>query len=490
MSNQNSIARWTQRLTPKKAKSVFQLCATIQRDAVEVRHGFVVFESSIDFVRRAKVGEYSWSTAQTVYADAMRLIGAASLTLAEARGFGFPLRNVVEGKRRGGLYALTQAQYERVLDVCVAQPVSVSARGLGPEFVALRVRRVKGVKITAHCSFHADRHPSVALTVRGGTAYGQCFACAQSLFAVRRGEDWFVRVAVGAVNNRRIKSTRISGTIAREHSAPRRLPLADYNVDDAFRARLSRCYTKLRGANRVEQDFGMEQSKTHQTRLLDALMESDKRAERSRESAYYGHIQWQACGGDYRQYLPDRFVAMDMLYPSEFIDVVKGKKTYKMPRKFRSAGVTHALIDLDGFTAAPLNNTGLAALKDQFVALGKAQGWSGEVALVRTSLHGIHVVFGLDRMKKPQWYGAPGVRDALVELGARCLDLVRSVGFEGGMHDKQTLVAGRHVRRPGARIDKRGEIYVSRLAFAAYGDVSIEPRKRKVARKVLATVCN
>ena len=181
-----------------------------------------------------------------------------------------------------------------MLDVCVAQPVSVSARGLGPEFVALRIRRVKGVKITAHCSFHADRHPSVALTIRGGTAYGQCFACAQSLFAVRRGGVWFVRVAVGAVNNRRIKSTRISGTIAREHSAPRRLPLADYNVDDAFRARLSRCYTKLRGANRVEQDFGMEQSKTHQTRLLDALMESDKRAERSRESAYYGHIQWQA----------------------------------------------------------------------------------------------------------------------------------------------------------------------------------------------------
>jgi len=504
MQTESTTEGWMGRLSPKRKDSAVAQIATIVRDAVACKHDFVVFESSIDYVRCALVSSSkpSWSTIQTIHGELMTRLGASSLTPAQARGFGFLVRNVAKGKQRGGIYALTSAMYEKVVELSKQFTCEVRTRGLAADFLPLKVKFTNGRKMHAHCPYHDDRKPSASFQVvdNGHAARGVCHRCEGEdgrglrLFAVSYNGEWFARRARvsssfdGALNNVASKSTRISGTITRD-SAASRLPTSsprivrDYSIEPHHLSKMSRICGKLRGTSARDQDFGMEQSRTDQTRLLDILVYHDRMAEKGRDEAWCRHVEWQISGGDYRQYVPDRFVAADLMRPTEWIEKTVQGRDVAVPRKFRPSAVTHVLIDLDGFTSAPVGNGSLEERTGVFVALSKAMGWHGEVATIRTSHGGLHIVFGLDTAKQTAWYADRDVQLKLRDLGARCLEIATAAGFAGGKHDTATLAPGKHVRRPGARIDKGGKLYVARLVFAVRGEEAIEPRKRKRVRK-------
>lgn len=495
MPSESTTEGWIAGLSPKKRDSASTLIATIVRDAQRCKHDIFVCESAIRYVRNAARGDFSWSTAQTIHGELLSRLNATPITVAQARGYGFPLRNVAHGKHRGGLYAFAASAYERVVRIASAYSRDIIARTLATDFVSLRVKHAGQRKLYAHCPFHDDRKPSTsfALVDGGATAKGSCFCCIGDdgkplrLFAVRYQGAWYVRKARG-VNNSDLSTRTKSGTITREQQPPatslRRRPyVADTRIERHHLSRASRVCTKMRGVNRYEHDYGMEQSRTDQTRLLDILRFHDRLADSKTDAAWCNHAEWQITGGDPKQSVPDRFVAMDLMTASEWIDRTVGDRNIKVPKRFRPYAVTHVLIDLDGFSSAPKGNDAIAKLESDFVTLAKSYGFSGEVAMVRTSAYGLHLAFGLDAARSTAWFADVDVQRSLRLLGADCLRLVRSAGFEGGHHDTATARPGAHIRRPGPRIAKDGKLYVVRLVFAAKADVAIEPRQKKRIRR-------
>ena len=498
MQSEKTTEGWLKGLSPKKRDSASTLINTIVRDVQRCKHDIFVCESAIGYVRNAARGDFSWSTTQTVHGELLSRLNATAITVDQARGYGFPVRKVAKGKHRGGLYAFAAPAYERVVRIAGAYSRDIIARTLAADFVSLRVKHAGEKKMYAHCPFHEDRKPSTsfAFVDDGSTAKGSCFRCVGEdgkplrLFAVRYQGAWYVRKARGnsGVNNRDLSTRTKSGTITREQPAqpdrtPRRHYTADTRIERHHLHRASRVCTKMRGVNRYEHDYGMEQSRTDQTRLLDILRFHDRLADSKTDAAWCNHAEWQITGGDPKQAVPDRFVAMELMTASEWIERTVGDRNIKVPKRFRPYAVTHVLIDLDGFTAAPKGNDAIVKLESDFVTLGKSHGFSGEVTMVRTSESGLHVAFGLEAAQSTAWFADVDVQRKLRLLGAECLRLVWSVGFEGGHHDTATLRPGAHIRRPGPRIAKDGQLYVVRLVFAAKADVAIEPRQKKRIRR-------
>ena len=130
MPSESTTEGWIAGLSPKKRDSACTLVSTIVRDAQRCKHDIFVCESAIGYVKNAARGDFSWSTAQTVHGELLSRLNATPITVAQARGYGFPVRNVAHGKHRGGLYAFAAPAYERVVRIAGAYSRDIIARTL------------------------------------------------------------------------------------------------------------------------------------------------------------------------------------------------------------------------------------------------------------------------------------------------------------------------------------------------------------------------
>jgi hypothetical protein len=203
--------------------------------------------------------------------------------------------------------------------------------------------------------------------------------------------------------------------------------------------------------------------------LLAVLAQADAAAARSGvlEAAQSGARLWETSGGDRREYVPDLYVSVDLQRATRWrgFATAAGLRIVR-PTGWRAVGTTHILVDLDGFSTAPEDSTGLVAAGQRLSALARLQpGLDGSVAVVRTSPGGVQLVFGLSEPQKDgrAWFSGPAGRALCAWADTQSLQAVRDCGFVGGHADQCVHAAGRMMRRPGPRITKTGQPYVSRL---------------------------
>jgi hypothetical protein len=256
-----------------------------------------------------------------------------------------------------------------------------------------------------------------------------------------------------------------------------------YDVDLLpFRANLSRVYGKMRGKSRFGTDYGMEQSASSTLCLMDMLVCAESRAAKQAEKERLALTMHTPHLGDVKQVVPSKHVALEVQSPVAYRKwtTPSGREVH-VARKWTGSAVTHVLVDLDKFAAAPQGNESLAQLKDAFIALAKRFLLTGEVGLVRTSERGVQIVFQLPVAKRLEWYGDRRTQAFLARLDAACLALVAKAGFVGGHADASVHAPNRYMRRPGARIDKQGRFYISRLVFATRTEHGAEPKRKSKA---------
>jgi len=179
-------------------------------------------------------------------------------------------------------------------------------------------------------------------------------------------------------------------------------------------------------------------------------------------------------GLDHRFFVPDLFYSLAIhTYDDELMipraEREDGTKVYALiPTKFRPIATEWVGIDLDGFAEAPFTNDGLQRAGEEMSAWLADHPWfTGEMAVVRTSMHGVQMIARLEHQVDPhKFYGSPEVQATLKKVDSVALEAVRRAGWEGGHVDGSVHDAARLFRRPGPRIDKAEQPYVSRLVWS------------------------
>lgn len=188
--------------------------------------------------------------------------------------------------------------------------------------------------------------------------------------------------------------------------------------------------------------------------------------------------QWYTLGDDvdHRFLIPDRHYTLAIhrrtrMASFRVASVFRGEAATVMsivPVDWEPVATEWVGVDLDTFEHAPDDDEGLcAAATDVQVWLERHPLFSGRVACVRTSKHGVQFVAQLAEQHDARgFYAAPRNRAILAELDSVALASVRARGWGGGHIDASVHTATQLMRRPGPRIDKSGEPFISRLVWA------------------------
>jgi hypothetical protein len=157
----------------------------------------------------------------------------------------------------------------------------------------------------------------------------------------------------------------------------------------------------------------------------------------------------------------DQYVSVE---PMQAVGWREVRPDVRVPDRWEATHVRWVLADLDEFTAGPTSDSGLAQSGEALGRWAQRQpGLSGVVAVVRTSHLGVQVVFELDGPRSTQWHRTEEGVVLGAAVDAAALAAARAAGFEGGHADQAVHAAGRMMRRPGWRTDKRGELCRARL---------------------------
>ena len=502
----------SERGSSKLLRAEASFARSIIRTAKSVSNGYFLSEVSHSYAMRGADGGYSWSTARNGAKSVQSRVPVSVLSIRDARQRRLPLRSW--GSPRLGQHYLWHESQRPVLE-SVAQRVALPSYGSmrrndDHEWVEVKVRVSSSGRRYACCPFHTDTKQSVQLWQGStpGQGGGVCFGTACMVNGTNLRMAWrevdgkvWVRKAVGLTSVSQINTiereppTLSLSSSLRPHSdlpstSRSELDLnfvlfsAAYQFDRSlFTKHSTRIYGTMKGKNRYGHDYGMEQRSVSSGKLIELLRASDRRAIAEADNERV-RFNLRSDVLDSRQFVSNKYIGMDPQIATHFREFRSSTgKLVKVPKKWSAQAVTHVLVDLDRFTSAPVENDALEAMKEEFVNLAKSLQLTGEVAVVRTSHLGLQMVFGLPSARTVKWFEHSATKAFLAKLDAGCLSIARRAGFEGGEADIAVHYANRYMRRPGARIDKRGEFYVSRLVLAVEGDSSCEPRRRKVIRR-------
>ncbi len=174
-----------------------------------------------------------------------------------------------------------------------------------------------------------------------------------------------------------------------------------------------------------------------------------------------------------RLYLPDLYSSLDYMAFTDLHPFHPKKAPERMsilqPTGFRPTCTKWVGVDVDGIEGMPSDEAlSLAGQAIGEAAKGLPDIFTGRIAVVKTSEYGVQVTLELlhTRWDPSAFYKDKDVQKMLTTLDAICLDILREHGMTGGIADPSIHSPGRYVRRPGPRVDKRGEPYVSRLVYS------------------------
>jgi hypothetical protein len=390
-------------------------------------------------------------TAREAWHLVREAVGWWAVRLHRARAMGAQVRRLAPGGRWGQHLMLTP-EAAQVLEAIAAE------QGLHPEHTAIPdapgwlqlhpARR--GRHLMACCPWHEDTTPSMLLNPNpdGRSGSAVCFACTDAegrpLRAYWRtdGSTYSARLARRVVPLR--PAIQPSGTIHNASPAPRgpgAYLLAHRKAGQGMRRSASRC-----------------------TDLLAVLRTAERRSATDRAAG-------QAVAALYRDEAPgDSYVSVEPMAATEWRTLHTRRGEVRVPCKWEPTEVRWLLADLDGFAEAPIGDAQLAIAAQALHRWAQAHpGLSGRLAMVRTSFHGVQVVAELAEPHSDprRWHRTPEARALARELDTAALTAARGAGFTGGHADRCVHAAGRLMRRPGWRLDKRGELCRSRLVWAS-----------------------
>lgn len=390
-------------------------------------------------------------TAREAWHLVREAVGWWPVRLRRARAMGVQVRRLAPGGLWGQHLLLTP-EAAQVLEAIAAERGLESEHSAAPDAPGWQnLRPVRhGLRLMACCPWHDDTTPSMLLNVNADGCSGSavCFACTdaegQPLRAYWRSEAgvYSARLARRVVSARPALSP--SGTIYKTQ-APRlgigAHLLAYHTAGEGMRRSASRC-----------------------TDLIALLRTAEQRSATDRAAG-------QAMAALYRDESPgDSYVSVEPMAATEWRTLPTRRGEVRVPCKWEPTEVRWLLADLDGFTDAPLDDAPLTLAAEALHRWAHAHpGLSGRLAVIRSSYHGVQVVAELAEPQSDprRWHRTPEAQTLTRALDAAALTAARSAGFIGGHADKCVHAAGRLMRRPGWRLDKRGELCRSRLVWAS-----------------------
>ena len=232
--------------------------------------------------------------------------------------------------------------------------------------------------------------------------------------------------------------------------------------------------------------YGMQRSYSSCMDLLDVLRASQKRIQGGTGKQGWERELGQDAQAEHRlstaeteqvdpkHLLPDLYVSLDYQgwetcssFPVKCRDEAK-EAWVLQPQNFHARAGKWVGVDIDAVRTMP-GRAGMVKAGEKIRAfLESHPAFTGRCGIVQTSSYGVQVVAELThtRWDLRAFYADRNVKKMLASLDQVCLDAFREQGMEGGHADPTVHAPGRMMRRPGARVDKRGAACVSRLVYA------------------------
>lgn len=378
-------------------------------------------------------------------------VGWWAVRLHRARAMGVQVRRLAPGGR-WGQHLMVSPEAAQVVEAIAAE------RDLRPAHTAipdapgwLQLRPVRrGRHLMACCPWHEDTTPSMLLNPNpdGSSGSAVCFACTDAegrplrAYWRREGAACSARLARRVVPLR--PAIPASGTIHNQGPAalgPGAYLLAHSSAERGMRRSASRC-----------------------SDLIGLLRTADRRSETDKAAG-------EAMAALYRDESPgDSYVSVERMATTGWRTLHTRRGEVRVPCKWEPTEVRWLLADLDGFDDAPFGDGELAVAGQALARWAQSHpGLTGRVAVIRTSHHGVQVIAELDGPKPDPrgWHSTAEARALTRALDAAALAAAHGAGFAGGHADPCVHAAGRLMRRPGWRLDKRGELCRARLAWAS-----------------------
>ena len=414
-------------------------------------------ELSIGYI--AKAAGVGRETARGAWHAVRGVLGWASLPLARVRSMGARVRALAPGGR-WGQHLLLPAPCAAACDAVAARlglGAEHSGEPTGPGWRVLAGVEPQGRHRMACCPWHDDRNPSLLLNMNsdGVSGSGVCFACVddqgQPLRVYWRDHGGVLHARKARSVSQQGQALCASGTIHNLQAAPQPQP-----GQPALPALPGRYLLATLTSD------GMRRRASASPDLLAVLKYADRRSQGDRAWGTAAAAMHTGEGPG------QQYVSADPMRPVEWTTIATKRGQVHIPTRWEPTAVQWVLADLDGFTGAPIDNSGLALGGEALERWAQGQPLlSGRVAVVRTSHLGVQVVVELAEARGAprQWYATGEAR----ALDAAALSVARAVGFSGGHADPAVHAAGRLMRRPGWRTCKDGMLTRSGLAYCSPG---------------------
>lgn len=474
----NSSAQQIRSL-PEKTQSAVMSVLECLYSSDQHLSGFNYAELSVGFI--AKRSGCSFETARRAWHWIRERVGFISVHINLIRNLGFRIRHRKRGYKWGQHILLHKQCIDQVESICVMLGIEKAEKRQWVEVKPVKI----GNNTMCRCPFHNDKNPSMILNNNAGGKSGSsvCFACMSNdgsrttgFWIERDGKFFMSKSNKSAGRSSNITSQynieRLcseSPIITENHNKNTLVQSCDlsnqlHNLQ--YRDTLSLPYRESKSITQtlvysVDKKNGKAKRRVSKTGLIDKIRRCEKR---SRKDASWGNAvaQLKETGS-----VVDTFLSIDQMKPSSYIKVIRGENEYYIPSKWKAESSRYILVDIDQFSSAPGESSiDRALLQKKLKAISvNSHILSGKFIAIRTSLLGFQVVFELSGTVSAQnnWKKNKPVKQHLDMIDSECLQAFRQVGFKGGHADKSSHTVGRNVRAPGYRLDKKGELYRSKI---------------------------
>jgi hypothetical protein len=409
-------------------------------------------ELSVGYV--AKAADVGRETARQAWHLVRECLGWFSVGLRRAQALGAQVRRLAPGGRWGQHLLLTDDAAAAADQVAADRDLGPTRQALpdGPDWQPLAPTR-RGRHLMACCPWHDDTTPSMLLNVNadGCSGSGVCFGCTDDqgrplrVYWRRHGDAWRARPARAIVGV--CPAVRSSGTIDNPGPAPTAPSVPGRHL-----------------LATLDQGRGMRRRASQCADLLDLLRHADRRSATDRAAGQAAADHWREQGPG------DAYVSVEPMAPVAWRTLDTRRGPVRVPDRWEPTEARWLLADLDGFTDGPVGDNDLAAAAQALERWAQREpALSGRVGVVRTSHLGVQVVAELAQAQPDprRWHGTAQAQALARGLDAAALVAARAAGFVGGHADQCVHAAGRLMRRPGWRLDKRGDLCRARLVYAS-----------------------
>jgi hypothetical protein len=363
--------RTSGRKSPKLDVGVAAFARSLLHTMRPVKHGYFCAEVSKSYVQANSGNAISWNRARdsALVVAKQRLVQPIERHIA--RGYGHPIRKAVFSMT-GQHYLVHASNVERLRALASSAELPAMPAPASTEWHPVIARHSASGRRYVACPFHHDIQPSMVLwpNADGVSGSGKCFVCQEDgrpLTVYWRDRDGTTMVR----KSRRFVGTPFANTIHGESGpavdAPTDVEVSEqecehvlfspvYDVDlRPCQTHLNRVYGKMRGKSRFGSDYGMEQSASATICLMDMLICAESRAAKQAEKERLALSMHTTHLGDVKQVVPSKHVALDVQSPVSYRKwTTKSGRVVHVARKWTGSAVTHVLVDLDKFAAAPL----------------------------------------------------------------------------------------------------------------------------------------